>query len=110
MSDLAQDIQTKQKPSNWRFNVNKTFVALTFALALTACSPVDPSEEKVLYCTIGDTPTFISPPATFLNIDDSLIKLYKKGDVVGIHKLRPGESCVTYDKNHEIVREQPPNG
>lgn len=90
--------------------MNKTLITLVFALILTACAAAPKTPDYVLYCTVGNTPTFIGPPMTDMITDDSTIKIYVNWKLAGIHKLRPGESCMVYGKNHEIVREQPPGG
>lgn len=86
--------------------MTKIFIALVFALLLTACAAAPKSPNYVLYCTVGNAPTFIGPPMTDMITDDSTIKIYVNWKLVGVHKLHPGESCMVYDKNSSIVQEQ----
>lgn len=88
--------------------MTKTSIALVFALVLTACTAAPKTANYVLYCTVGNTPTFIGPPMTDMVTNDNTIKIYVNWELTGIHKLSPGESCMVYDKNNSIVQEQQP--
>ena len=89
----------------------KILTTVLLLLALTACSPagLSQAENRVLYCSIGNTPTFISPVMDYYQLDDNTTALiWKNSERVAIHKLRPGESCVLEKENSELVKEQRP--